>query len=185
MCSPASWSRRASGCGASFNYWSASAEGRHYFTVGRRFVVANKMRFGSIDGFGNLESNVPFYKRYFLGGASSIRGWGRFEVSPLSGFGFPIGGHTMLEGSSEVRFPVWGKLGAVAFLDYGNVWANAWDIDLSDVRYAVGPGLRYATPIGPARLDLGYQINPLDNLLVNGEPQKRRWRVHFSIGQAF
>ena len=62
---------------------------------------------------GDLDANVPFYKRYFLGGASSIRGWGRFEVSPLSGFGFPIGGLSMLEGSSEVRFPVWGKLGAV------------------------------------------------------------------------
>jgi hypothetical protein len=41
------------------------------------------------------------------------------------------------------------------------------------------------TPVGPARLDLGYQLNPLEGLLVNGEPQKRRWRVHFSIGQAF
>ena len=54
-----------------------------------------------------------------------------------------------------------------------------------DLRYAVGPGVRYATPIGPARLDVGYQLNPLDNLLVNGEPQKRRWRIHFSIGQAY
>jgi outer membrane protein insertion porin family/translocation and assembly module TamA len=169
----------------SFNYWSASGEGRHYLTVGRRLVMANRLRLGSIDGFGDLESNVPFYKRYFLGGAASVRGWGRFEVSPLSGFGFPIGGHTMLEGSSEVRFPVWGKLGAVAFIDYGNVWARTWDVDLGDLRYAVGPGLRYATPIGPARIDVGYQVNPLEGLLVNGEPQKRRWRLHFSIGQAF
>jgi outer membrane translocation and assembly module TamA len=91
----------------------------------------------------------------------------------------------MLEGSSEVRFPVWGKLGAVGFVDYGNVWARSWHIDPTDLRYAVGPGLRYATPIGPARFDFGYQLNPIDNLLVNGEPQKRRWRVHFSIGQAF
>ncbi len=169
----------------SFNYWSATGEGRHYFSVGGRLVVANRVRLGSIDGFDNLEANVPFYKRYFLGGASSIRGWGRFELSPLSGFGFPIGGHSMLEGSSEVRLPVWGKLGAVAFLDYGNVWSQAWDFDLGDLRYAVGPGLRYNTPIGPARIDLGYQINPLEGLLVNGEPQKRRWRIHFSIGQAF
>ena len=91
----------------------------------------------------------------------------------------------MLEGSSEVRLPLWGKLGAVAFLDYGNVWRESWDIDLGDLRYAVGPGLRYPTPIGPARFDFGYQLNPIDDLLVNGEPQKRRWRIHFSIGQAF
>ena len=168
-----------------FNYWSASGEGRHYFSVARRLVVANRIRLGTIDGFGNLEANVPFYRRYFLGGASSVRGWGRFEVSPLSGSGFPIGGHSMLEGSSEVRLPVWGKLGAVAFLDYGNVWTNTAHFDVRDLRYSVGPGLRYATPIGPARFDVGYQVNPIDNLLVNGELQKRRWRMHFSIGQAF
>jgi outer membrane translocation and assembly module TamA len=80
---------------------------------------------------------------------------------------------------------VWGKLGAVAFVDYGNVWSKAWDLDAGDLRYAIGPGLRYQTPIGPARIDLGYQLNPIDNLLVDGEPQSRPWRIHFSIGQAF
>jgi outer membrane protein insertion porin family/translocation and assembly module TamA len=91
----------------------------------------------------------------------------------------------MLEASSELRMPLKGKLGAVAFFDYGNVWADPWHFDLGDLRYAVGPGLRYLTPVGPARIDLGYQVNPIDNLLVNGKPQARRWRVHFSIGQAF
>ena len=168
-----------------YNYWSVSGEGRHYVSIGRRLVVANRVRLGTIDGFGDFEGNVPFYKRYFLGGASSVRGWGRFEVSPLSGFGFPIGGHSMLEGSSEVRLPLRGKLGAVAFLDFGSVSSQTAHFDVRNLRYAVGPGLRYATPIGPARFDVGYQMNPIDNLLVNGEPQKRRWRMHFSIGQAF
>ena len=44
---------------------------------------------------------------------------------------------------------------------------------------------RYQTPVGPVRFDLGYQLNPLPTLLVNGQPQHRRWRIHFSIGQAF
>ena len=52
-----------------------------------------------------------------------------------------------------------------------------------DLRYAVGPGLRYQTPIGPIRFDFGYQLNPIPGLLVNGEPQTRRWRIHFSIGR--
>jgi outer membrane protein insertion porin family/translocation and assembly module TamA len=73
----------------------------------------------------------------------------------------------------------------VAFVDYGNVWSDAWRFDVRDLRAAVGPGLRYMTPIGPARVDVGYQLNPIDNLRVEGEPQKRRWRIHFSIGQAF
>ena len=168
-----------------YNYWSAVLEGRHYQSVGNLFVFANRFSAGSIDPAGEVDANVPFHKRYFLGGATSNRGWGRFELAPLSGFGFPIGGLAMLDGSSEVRFPIWGKLGGVAFLDYGNVWSDAWTFDVKDLRYAVGPGLRYQTPIGPARIDVGYQLNPIENLLVNGEPQKRQWRVHFSIGQAF
>ena len=143
------------------------------------------MRLGTIDATGVLDRDVPFYKRYFLGGASSIRGWGRLEVGPTSGFGLPIGGHTMVEGSSEVRTAAWGKFGVVAFADYGNVLSRSWDFNVNDLRYAVGPGLRYLTPVGPARVDFGYQLNPIQGLRVNGEPEKRHWRVHFSIGQAF
>jgi outer membrane protein assembly complex protein YaeT len=168
-----------------YNYWQAQGEARHYLNVANKLVFANRLNLGSIAPQGDADQNVPFHKRLFLGGATSIRGWGRYEVSPLSGFGFPIGGLSMLEGSSEVRMAVRGKLGAVAFFDYGNVWAESWHLDPTDMRYAVGPGLRYLTPIGPVRVDLGYQLNPLEGLLVNGEPEKRRWRVHFSVGQAF
>jgi outer membrane protein insertion porin family/translocation and assembly module TamA len=54
-----------------------------------------------------------------------------------------------------------------------------------DLRYDIGPGCRYDTPIGPLRFDVGYQLNPIPNLTINGQPQTRRWRIHFSIGQAF
>ena len=167
-----------------YNYWEVSGEARHYVSVARRFVHANRIHVGTIGALGNA-AGVPFFKRYFLGGATSIRGWGRFEVSPLSGFGLPIGGFTMLEGSSEVRMPLRGKLGAVGFFDYGNVWANSLEFSGGSVRYAAGPGLRYLTPVGPARIDFGYQLNPISNLRVNGKPEVRHWRVHFSIGQAF
>jgi outer membrane protein assembly factor BamA len=169
----------------SFNYLGVLGEGRHYLTLGRRLVVANRLRIGTLDPVDDIDENVPFHKRYFLGGSTSMRGWGRFELSPLSGAGLPIGGLSMLDASAEIRTPLWGKLGAVAFLDYGNVWNEGWKFELNDLRYAVGPGLRYLTPIGPARFDLGYQLKPIEGLLVNGEPQKRRWRMHFSIGQAF
>jgi outer membrane translocation and assembly module TamA len=127
---------------------------------------------------------VPFAKRYFLGGATSIRGWGRYEIGPLVG-GLPIGGDSMLAFSEEIRVAVRGNLGAVLFLDAGNVWAESLGFDLRDLRYAVGPGLRYQTPVGPIRFDVGYQLNPTPDLIVNGNPNGRRYRLHFSIGQAF
>jgi outer membrane translocation and assembly module TamA len=103
----------------------------------------------------------------------------------LSGFGLPIGGHSFVDFSTEVRMPLWGKLGGVIFLDGGNVWTLPWDFDLNDLRYDAGPGLRYDTPIGPIRVDVGIQLNKIPGLLVNGEPEPRHYRIHFSIGQAF
>jgi outer membrane translocation and assembly module TamA len=171
--------------GGSFNFWETVLEGRGYLSLGQRALIAVRVHGGSIDGFGDQDKNVPFFKRYFLGGASSLRGWGRFEVSPLTGEGLPKGGATQLESSAELRVPVWGNLTAVAFADAGNVWTNPWNFSLNDLRYDVGPGLRYNTPIGPIRVDLGYQLNPIPGLIVNGKPQARRIRFHFSIGQAF
>ena len=166
-----------------YNYWEVSGEARHYTRVARSFVWANRVHFGTIDALAG-DAGVPFFKRYFLGGASSIRGWGRFEVSPLSGFGLPIGGLSMVEGSTEIRKPLFGKLGGVAFFDFGNVSDKSLSVPKTLV-YAVGPGLRYLTPVGPARIDFGYQLNQIPNLRVNGNPEARHWRVHFSIGQAF
>jgi outer membrane translocation and assembly module TamA len=106
-------------------------------------------------------------------------------VSPLGGPGLPIGGNSLLQFSSEGRVAVKGRLGAVLFLDGGNVWAGDGQFGVHDLRYAVGLGMRYGTPIGPVRLDYGYQVNPIPGLLVNGQVNPRRWRIHFSIGQAF
>lgn len=168
-----------------FNYREYSGELRTYATVARRMVVAGRVRASTIDTSGPLEGNVPFFKRYFLGGASSLRGWGRFQVSPLSGSGLPIGGHSLLEVSGEARVPVAGNLSSVLFVDAGNAWRESFDFNPDDLRYTLGTGLRYLTPIGPVRVDLGYQLNPLAGLLVDGAPEPRRWRLHFSIGQAF
>jgi outer membrane protein assembly complex protein YaeT len=168
-----------------YNYSAVSIDGRHYIPVSDRLVIANRLQLGAINAAGDDPKQVPFSKKYFLGGATSIRGWGRYEVSPLGGSGLPIGGNSMLAFSSEARLSFGGSLGAVVFLDGGNVWAGDWQFKLGDLHYAVGPGLRYQTPVGPIRFDLGYQLNPIPGLLVNGAPQARRWRIHFSIGQAF
>jgi outer membrane protein insertion porin family/translocation and assembly module TamA len=179
-----------------FDYHEYTLEGRHFQTIGRLGVLATRARIGTIDGAGSDEAcsspnlaevtcSVPFFKRYFLGGSNSLRGWGRFEVSELSASGLPIGGHSFLEMSAELRAPLFGKVTGVAFIDAGSVETRAWDIAFKDLRFDVGPGLRYVTPVGPIRVDLGFQLNPMPLLLIDGVPETRHWRLHFSLGQAF
>jgi outer membrane protein assembly complex protein YaeT len=168
-----------------FNYWSTAGDVRRYHRVTRRLYVAGRAQFGTIAPANDIEANVPFAKRFFLGGASSIRGWGRFEVSPLSESGLPIGGNALLQGSGEARALVRGKFGVVAFVDAGNVWERNRQMNLTDLRYAAGVGVRYATVVGPLRADWGYQINPIPGLMADGEPQTHRWRLHISVGPAF
>jgi outer membrane protein assembly complex protein YaeT len=167
----------------SFNYNELLGEVRTYLELGRGLVWANRARFGTLAGSNGAQ--IPFYKRYFVGGSSSVRGWGRYQISPLSAVGQPIGGRTMAEVSTEARFGIRGKLSGVAFIDGGNVWRLPWDVQFNDLRWAAGPGLRYETPIGPIRVDLGVQLTPIEGLMIEGNPEKRKWRVHFSIGQAF
>lgn len=167
-----------------FDYFALSFDARQYLPIGGNVVLASRLQGGNIRPAGLDDRNIPFSKKYFLGGSTSVRGWGLYEISPLAA-GLPIGGDSMLAFTEELRGVISGNFGGVLFLDAGNVWADTWGQRFNDLRYAVGPGLRYQTPIGPIRFDFGYQLNPEPGLLVNGQPQTRRWRVHFSIGQAF
>ena len=80
---------------------------------------------------------------------------------------------------------LWGNIGAAAFIDAGNVWDETTTITLRDLHVAAGPGLRYFSPVGVVRADLGIQLDRIDGLLVDGAPERRRWRLHFSIGHTF
>ena len=140
-------------------------KGATIVSVANRAVVAVRARGGSIDGIRADEPSArdrcPFYKRYFLGGATNLRGWGRFDVAPLSDGGCRSAAIRSSIFSTELRVPIWRNLGGVLFLDGGNVWTNPWDFNFNDLRYDIGPGLRYNTPIGPIRVDFGYQLNPI------------------------
>jgi outer membrane protein assembly complex protein YaeT len=166
-----------------FDYTELVGDVRGYIPLGSRLVWASRARSGTLAG--PSAALIPFYKRYFVGGSTSIRGWGRYQVSPLTPAGNPVGGRTMLEVSTEARFGIRGKLRGVVFVDGGNVWNDPWSVQVRSLRWAVGPGVRYDTPVGPMRFDLGIQVNPIDGLMIEGNPETRKWRVHFSIGQAF
>jgi outer membrane protein assembly complex protein YaeT len=166
--------------GGAWRYFEASFDGRVYVPIGRT-VLASKVRVGGIEATG---ADVPFFKRYFLGGSTTLRGWGRFEVSPLRD-GYVIGGLGFLDTSAELRTPIRGPLTGVVFLDAGQVTEDSWTRDLFDLQSNAGAGVRYATPIGPIRFDFGYQLRRIPGLLIDGEPEQRHWRIHVSVGQAF
>lgn len=169
--------------GGSFRFDEVVGEVRAYLPIRGALRAAAKLRAGTL--LAADDTRIPFSERYFLGGSSSVRGWGRYQISPTSEFGLPVGGRSLFEGNVEVRFPVWGLLGAVAFLDAGQVGADPWQITVNDIRYAAGGGLRYTSLIGVMRADMGFQLNPIRDLRVNGAPQTRTWRIHLSIGHAF
>jgi outer membrane protein assembly complex protein YaeT len=168
-----------------FTYTETVMELRHYWTIPGRAVLATRARAGAFAAPEPIDQSVPFFKRYFLGGSTSLRGWGRFEVGPVNESGATIGGLTSFEGSAEIRFPLWRRLGGVLFIEAGNTWDAGWHFDFTELRSDTGAGLRFGTPVGPVRFDVGYQLTPIPGLMIDGEPEERRWRMHFSIGQAF
>ena len=173
----------APGFGGTFRYNEVLTELRGYVPIGRRHNWASRARLGAI--FSEAADDLPFSQRYFLGGSSNLRGWGRFQVAPLTPDGLPIGGRAVIDLSTELRIWPWRTIGAVWFVDAGNVWDESTTVRVRDLRVAVGPGLRWLSPVGIVRGDLGIQLTPIDGLVIEGEPEKRQWRVHFSIGHAF
>jgi len=166
----------------SFDYVSVLGDTRYYRGVGR-LTLAGRMQYGSIADMGG-RSDVPFSKRYFLGGSDTLRGWGRLEVSPLSAAGLPIGGQSHAAASGELRLPVIGPLGAVAFVDAGNVWEKAWTLS-SRLHADGGLGVRSRSPFGLLRFDVAWQFTTVQGLRIDGQARTRQWRVHAGLGHAF
>jgi outer membrane protein assembly factor BamA len=168
-----------------FNYLNVIGDLRRYRRVlDDRVVFASRLRYGAIDPAGT-EADIPLLKRFFLGGSSEMRGWGIYELSPLSASGEPVGGKSMVTATGEVRFSIVPRLTAAFFVEAGNVWQDSWAMHLDDLVYDLGPGLRVDTPFGRLRIDFGYQLKQLDGLRIEGQPQKHRWRINFGIGEAF
>ena len=151
-------------------------EARHYLPLSQRLLLATRLKLGGIEPYG-ASTEVPFNVRFFAGGPGSVRGFELNRLGPVNSEGDPIGGMSLIEGSVELRFPLFGDFGAVLFVDFGNVFASSFTYRLGDLRYAVGPGLRYNTPVGPLRLDVG--------VIVDRRPGEEFGRIEFSIGQAF
>jgi outer membrane protein insertion porin family len=182
-----------------------------YLPVGSRSVLALSARAGQIYPL-DVNSQTIAPKRFFLGGTSTMRGYGEEEMVPeearaiyadqrrrcagsMSGLAcsgtarqlvngqtlVSEGGNSFLLLKAELRVPIQGSLEAGLFTDIGNLWFDHTAIDPTGSRFLrlhvnVGAGLRFITPIGPAVLDLGFNLSP--------DPQLNESRVapHFAIG---
>ena len=179
--------------GSSVNFARLRAQQSYYKDVGKGIVWANSLRIGVEQEFAG--SHVPVSELFFSGGGSSLRGF------PLNGAGpqrsvkvcgnpsdpstcsfirVPTGGRELFIFNSEFRFPLPLKkgLGLVAFYDGGNVFEHVGFRDFgSNYTNSVGIGLRYATPIGPVRIDLGHNFNALAGIKAT--------QIFITLGQAF
>lgn len=127
---------------------------------------------------------LPASERFFAGGDTTVRGFAldRLGDEPtIDANGFPIGGSALIVLNSELRVPVTGVLQVVGFLDAGNVFDRVGNLSLGSIRGGAGFGVRYRSPVGPIRVDLGFK---LDRREFAGE-RERLTAIHFSIGQAF
>jgi outer membrane protein assembly complex protein YaeT len=129
--------------------------------------------------------DLPASERFFAGGDTTVRGFSLDRLgtdATISETGFPRGGNGLVVLNAETRVALFGGLGAVGFLDAGNVFLRATDIDVTELRAAAGFGLQYRSPIGPIRVDLGFKLDRRE--LAPGRLERRSvW--HVSLGQAF
>ncbi len=156
----------------------------------RRVIFASAARLGLARPFaqdvnGLVVSALPASERFFAGGSTTVRGFALDRLGTaetISPTGFPKGGNAVVILNAELRTLLWRDFGVVGFIDAGNVFARASDFDLGALRVSPGVGLRYRSPIGPIRFDVGFKLAPRE--LSPGRFEGRT-AYHISVGHAF
>jgi len=160
-------------------------------------VWANSLRVGVEHALNG--AHIPISEAFFSGGGSTLRGYSLNGAGPQrvvsvcptddptcgETISVPVGGNELVILNTELRFPlgismplVGGALGGAAFYDGGNVYTSVrLNNTFTDFSHTVGGGVRYKTPIGPVRLDIGYLLNP--------PPGIKSYQLFITLGQAF
>lgn len=174
--------------GSQFDYHRIEPDLRGYYRPHPRVQLAARARVGMLFPVG-LRPGVPFDQKFYLGGSGDVRGWPLRHLSPrlsecadsdTTCTATPIGGRSMIQGSFELRVRTVADLWTVAFVDTGDVRAGVAQFELGGLMTSSGGGLRYDSPIGMFRLDVGVRLNDDPRF-----PEPRRWALHFGIGEAF
>jgi translocation and assembly module TamA len=155
----------------------AQASYTHYFQVLPKpgVVLAGRSAFGTL--FGATREEVPADLRFYAGGGGSVRGFKYQTAGKLDDDHKPLGGRSLVELSGEIRLRLTDTIGTVAFVDAGTAFGPSLPDFNETLRVGAGPGLRYFSPIGPVRLDVGFPINR--------RPSDDAFQLYVSLGQAF
>ena len=158
--------------GSEVNFTSLFTQASIYRPA-KQAVLAASVRFGWKQPYGKTPE-VPITERYFAGGSTTLRAFGLDEAGPERG------GNALAILNAEYRFPIpllISGLGGAAFYDTGTVFPGISDFNFGDFTHTAGFGLRYETPLGPIRVDLGFNLNR--------QPQESRNQLFFTLGHAF
>ena len=155
-----------------------------YYPLFRKCIGAFRFRFGHI--FNQKFSAILPTERFYLGGATTLRGYETNMVPPLNDLTcdhtclwVPVGGKSMANMNLEVRFPLYWLLSGVVFTDMGVLAQDRFaDIAANKWLGASGFGLRCATPIGPVRFDMGWKWK-------KRRPQDTPFAWFVTLGHAF
>lgn len=149
---------------------------RGYKTIGSSIQLSSALRLGYAFPFGTSVA-LPVQNLFYAGGPRSVRGYD-LDHLVTDEAGNAVGGNVeLVMHLLEVQFPlVWLFKGAV-FSDVGYVWQNIQSVNLKNVKFTAGPGLRFITPVGILRFDVGFKLNHVGN---NG-----LYKMYLDVGRAF
>jgi outer membrane protein assembly complex protein YaeT len=147
----------------------------YYIPTTSKTLLALGARAGWLNPIRGNPNDISLDERFFNGGSDSVRSFPERRLSPMDYHGYNIGGDTFTTFNAEYQFPLYDAVIGAAFIDAGSVGATPEEI--GPMRYGVGPGLRYASPVGPLRLDVGF--NP------DRKTGERHMMIHISFGMAF
>ena len=163
------------GLGGDSHYLKTVASTTYFQPIWFDHILSGRAEIGYGFGFGH--EDLPLFERFYLGGSNSIRSFKSRQISPVDDQGTRIGGTTEVLGNVEYIVPLPFNVRAAVFFDVGNVYGFGTKFDLTDLRTAVGGGLRWLSPFGPIRVDYGFNLDQ--------RAGEKPGAFNFSVGSPF